>query len=256
MMLTINEIEAFFTSVLVSLDHSKDVLLDLSVRDAALMRTIFGLESGTDVLSEFGHIDNLALGAVGNDLGDNRFATKALSSHVGPFGFVSEMLVEGAFIPCAHRLQTVLLLKKRVDRLEAETVVDDLDNGVRVVTTGSENDSSNLGASLFKSLNLLDSVGEFSQDEFVISFNARVDDSLEHFDDEMVQIALVILAGADLLVDLAADVGVTFGLFLDKREHVEFLEALGLLQLINDQSLLLVRVIIATGSDEEESRLN
>lgn len=72
----------------------------------------------------------------------------------------------------------------------------------------------------------------------------------------MVQIALIVLACADLLIDLSANLGMPLGLLLDKLEDIELLEVLCLLQLLNDLATLLVRVVTATRPDQKDRGLN
>jgi len=72
----------------------------------------------------------------------------------------------------------------------------------------------------------------------------------------MVQITLVVLASADLLVDLVADLCVPFGFLLDELEDVEFLELLSLLQLFNDLAAFLVGIGISAGSYQEDGGLD
>ena len=72
----------------------------------------------------------------------------------------------------------------------------------------------------------------------------------------MVQVALIVLACADLLVDLSANLSVPLGFLLDELEDVELLEFLSFLQFLNDLATLFVRVVTATWPDQKNRRLN
>lgn len=112
MVLSIHDVEELVSVVLVSGDHSKDVLLNLSIGNATLKWPIFSLKSWTDILGNFGHVNDFATGAITDDTSDERLASEGLTENDRPLSFVAKMLVKGAFVPCAHRLQAVLLLEK------------------------------------------------------------------------------------------------------------------------------------------------
>lgn len=69
----------------------------------------------------------------------------------------------------------------------------------------------------------------------------------------MIQIALIIFTGTDLLVDFLTNLSVSLSLFFDEREHIQFYKTLVSFELFNDLALLFVRIFTATGSDEENS---
>ena len=169
------------------------------------------------------------------------------------------MLLVDGLVPGTHGLQTVLLLHQRVNGVETETVVDDVVgmHGIHgKLTASGENDSGKLSAVTLEFLGLLDRVWEVNKNELGARLDARVDVLLEHLDNEVVQVSLVVFAGADLLVNLFADLGVTLSLFLDEFEDLELLEALGLLQLSDDFTLGSVSVLVAARSHKENRWLN
>jgi len=105
-------------------------------------------------------------------------------------------------------------------------------------------------------LSLLDRVGEVCQDEFVSALDAGEDNLFEHLDDQVVEIAKVVLARANLLINFASNLSVSLRLFLDQLEDVQLLKALGGLEGSDDFLALLVGGIGATGSNEEDSWLD
>ena len=96
------------------------------------------------------------------------------------------MLVEGGLVPAAHSFQAIVLLHERVDRLDAETVVNNLDEVGAGITTSREDNGGDLGAVLFELLGLLDCVREVGQNELVSALESRVDDLLEHLHNQMI----------------------------------------------------------------------
>ena len=125
--LTIDEVEELLSRLLVGRDNVEDFFLDMHVGDTALEGTIsFSFKFGADALSKLGQIDNLTVCALGDDASDERLATEGLSNDDTPIGLVTEVLVEGAFIPFTHGLQTVFLLEEGVNGLSDESIVTDL----------------------------------------------------------------------------------------------------------------------------------
>ena len=102
---------------------------------------------------------------------------------------------------------------------------------------------------------MLDRVWEVSQDVLGVAFDAGEDDFLEHLDNKMVQVALVILACADLLIDLVSNFGVSLCLLLDQLEDVQLLESLSRLELFDDLATLLIGITVSTWSDEKNGWL-
>ena len=88
-------------------------------------------------------------------------------------------------------------------------------------------------------MRLFDGVWEVREDEFVARLEAREDDTLQHLDDKMVEVTLVVLASADLFINLTANLCVPLCLLLDEAEDIEINEALGLLESINNSKALL-----------------
>ena len=72
----------------------------------------------------------------------------------------------------------------------------------------------------------------------------------------MIKILLVVFTGADLFIDLSTDFSWALGLLLDELEDIKLLESLGSLELLDDLSLLFIRVVAATWSDKQNSWLN
>lgn len=72
----------------------------------------------------------------------------------------------------------------------------------------------------------------------------------------MVEITLVVLAGADLLVDLAANLSVSLSLLLDKGKDVELSEALRCLELIHNLKALFEGVGAATSTHKQDGGLD
>ena len=72
----------------------------------------------------------------------------------------------------------------------------------------------------------------------------------------MIKILLVVFTGADLFIDLSSDFSWALSLLLDELEDIKLLESLGSLELLNDFSLLFIRVVAATWSDKQNSWLN
>ena len=171
MVLAVDQVGELLSSVFIGFHHGADVLLDLSVGDATLERSILSLESGANVLSNLGEVDNLTLSAVSDALGNERFTGKGLSEDDAPLGLVAEVLVEAALAPVAHRLETVILLQESVDGVDAETVVNDFNDGSIVLTTSSEDNSSDPAALSLELLALLDSVREVGEDKLVAALD-------------------------------------------------------------------------------------
>ena len=72
----------------------------------------------------------------------------------------------------------MLFLEERVDRLNAQTVVNNLDSKRGLLTAGREDYSGDFGAFTLELLSLLDRVWEVSQDVLGVAFDAREDDLL------------------------------------------------------------------------------
>ena len=72
----------------------------------------------------------------------------------------------------------------------------------------------------------------------------------------MIKILLVVFTGADLFIDLSSDFSWALSLLLDELEDIKLLESLGSLELLDDLSLLFIRVVAATWSDKQNSWLN
>ena len=72
----------------------------------------------------------------------------------------------------------------------------------------------------------------------------------------MIKILLVVFTGADLLIDLSSDFSWALSLLLDELEDIKLLESLGSLELLDDLSLLFIRVVAASWSDKQNSWLN
>lgn len=102
--LAVNNVEELVAVVLVRSDRSKDLLLDLSVGDTALKRSIFSFEGGANIFSDLGHINDFTTGAFTDNTSDEGFAGKGLTENNGPLSLVAKMLIEGALIPGAHGL--------------------------------------------------------------------------------------------------------------------------------------------------------
>ena len=169
---------------------------------------------------------------------------------------LESVLVEDAFVPGAHGLEAVLLLEERVDGLSVETVVDDLNAVGRVVSASREDDSGDLGAVGLELVGLSDGLWELGKNELVTALNAREDDLLQHLNDEVVKVTLVVLAGADLLVDGAANLSVALHLLLEEREDVKLLVILVGLEGVDDLGADLIGVLDTTSSHEEDGGLN
>lgn len=178
MVLAVDDVEELFTVVLVSSDDSENVFLDLSIGDATFERLAINFKSWADVLCNFGQIDDFAVGALRDDLSDERLSREGLAKHDGPLSSVAQVLIEGALVPASHGLESVVFLQKRVNRLDAEAVVNDVDLGHVVVATSSENDRSQLRTLPLELLSLLNRVREVREDELVALFNASVNDFL------------------------------------------------------------------------------
>ena len=147
----------------------------------------------------------------------------------------------------------MVLLEELVDGLDAKTVIEDLNDSVRLFAARSKDNGCQLGAVLFELLGLLDVVREIRENELVTTLNSRVDDLLQHPNDEIVEIASSVLARADLFVNFAANFGVSLLLLLDQVEHVEFLEVLRGLELVDDLFLDLGGVGRAAMSHKQDS---
>ena len=72
----------------------------------------------------------------------------------------------------------MLFLEERVNRLNAQTVINYLDSKRGLFTASCEDYSRDLGAFAFELLSLLDRVWEVSEDVLGVAFDARVDDLL------------------------------------------------------------------------------
>ena len=110
-MAAIHDIEVLLARILVSSDHSKQVFLDLSVWNASLKWLCLIPKSGANRLTDGREVNELGVGAVLDNAGDEGFATELLTCDQGVLRLISEMLIEDALIPRSHGLQTVLLLK-------------------------------------------------------------------------------------------------------------------------------------------------
>ena len=127
MILAVKDIEELVAVVLVSRDDVKDVFFDLKVRDTALERLLFCVESWFDSFSNFRWVDDLAIGLLSKDACHEGLASEGLAENDSPLSVVSQMFLESAFIPSSHSLETVLLLEEGVDGLHAHTVINDRD---------------------------------------------------------------------------------------------------------------------------------
>ena len=139
------------------------------------------------------------------------------------------MLIEGALIPAVHSLQTMFLLEKGINRLSADTIVNDL-NLSASITASSKNDGSKFRTVTLEDVSLLDGLGEVREDELVTSFDTRVDDLLQHVDDKLVSA----ISGLLSFFDLVAKLSVSSLFLLDEVEHGELNEALVSLELGDD----------------------
>ena len=72
----------------------------------------------------------------------------------------------------------MLFLEERVDRFNAQTVVNDFDSRRGLCTAGCEYYSGDFGAFTLKLLSLFNRVWEVSQDVLVVVFDAAEDDLL------------------------------------------------------------------------------
>ena len=150
----------------------------------------------------------------------------------------------------------MVLLEKLVDGLDAKAVIEDLNDGVRLFAACSKDNGCQLGAVLFELLGLLYVVREIGENELVTALNSRVDDLLQHPNDEIVEIAPRVLASADLFVNFAANFGVSLLLLLNQVEHVELLEVLRGLELVDDLFLDLGGIGRSAVSDKQDSGLD
>jgi len=66
----------------------------------------------------------------------------------------------------------VVLLKKSVDSVDAETVVNNFNYRCPIPTTSGEDDSCDPATLILELLSLLDGVREVCEDEFVITLDA------------------------------------------------------------------------------------
>lgn len=103
---------------------------------------------------------------------------------------------------------------------------------------------------------MLDRVREVSEDKLGAILDSGVDDSLKHLDDKVVKVALIVFAGADLLVNLATNLCVSLSLLLNESEDVELDEALGLLEGADDFGTVVEGIHGTTRSDKEHSWLD
>ena len=229
MVLSINKIELTLSIGLISFDHFKDVLLKLGIGNSVLEWTLISSKSSLDRLCKLRNIDDLTICALLYDSGDERFSTKRRSNNNSPFSLVSKMLIEGALIPAVHSLQTMFLLEKGINRLSADTIINDL-NLSASITASSKNDGSKFRTVTLEDVSLLDGLGEVREDELVTSFDTRVDDLLQHVDDKLVSA----ISGLLSFFDLVAKLSVSSLLLLDEVEHGELNEALVSLELGDD----------------------
>lgn len=150
----------------------------------------------------------------------------------------------------------MVFLEKLVNGLDAQTVIENFDDGVRIITSSSKDDSCQLGAVLFELLSLLDVVREVRENELVAALNSGVDDLLQHPNDKIVEIASGVFASTDLLINFATDFGVSLLFLLNQVEDIELLEVLCGLEFVDNSFLNLGGIGRTAMSDEQDSRLD
>ena len=96
----------------------------------------------------------------------------------------------------------MFLLEKGINRLSADTIVNDL-NLSASITASSKNDGSKFRTVTLEDVSLLDGLGEVREDELITSFDTRVDDLLQHIDDKLVSAISGLLSFFNLVAKLS-----------------------------------------------------
>ncbi len=72
----------------------------------------------------------------------------------------------------------------------------------------------------------------------------------------MIQIALEVFTGTNLLVDLTSNLSVAFRLLFDQSKDIKLFEVLCLLKFFNDLITLIKSICVATRTHQKNSRFN